>query len=562
MKLFNQTPPELGNQYVEDRVLRSYLRRHLPAEVLKQIETDLFTMGELAGGELYRLQLADRLNEPVLNQWDAWGNRLDEIELTPLWQRAEKIAAEMGVVAAAYEPTLGHHARTHQFALAYLFHPSTDVYTCPLAMTDGATRTLLLSGNQKLISRAISHLTSRNPGFFWTSGQWMTEFTGGSDVGLSETIAKKDEQGVWRLYGRKWFTSAATSQIALTLARPEGNGPGGKGLALFYLETKDDRGRLLNITVNRLKDKLGTRKVPTAELMLTGTPAEPVMGLDHGVRNIVPMLHLTRTWNAVTAAAFMRRGLALARDYARRRFAFGSNLNEKPLHLDTLATLQAESEAAFHLSFFLVELIGHNETNELQGDQADLLRVLTSIAKLTTGKQGVAVASEVLEAFGGAGYVEDTGLPMLLRDSQVLPIWEGTTNVLALDTLRGLHEGQGLNALKAKIDHCVQSARDARLTNAGRTAQRALFNAQAWLQAAAQQGQPALEAGARRFALTFGRALSLALLVEQGQWSLDYEHDGRGRAAALRFAATPIDLITELDATHARALANDETLPI
>ncbi len=166
MKLFNQTPPELGNQYVEDRVLRSYLRRHLPADVLKEIETDLFTMGELAGGELYRLQLADRLNEPVLNQWDAWGNRLDEIELTPLWQRAEKIAAEMGVVAAAYEPKLGHFARTHQFALAYLFHPSTDVYTCPLAMTDGAARTLINSGNQKLISRAVSHLTSRNPGFF------------------------------------------------------------------------------------------------------------------------------------------------------------------------------------------------------------------------------------------------------------------------------------------------------------------------------------------------------------------------------------------------------------
>jgi alkylation response protein AidB-like acyl-CoA dehydrogenase len=468
----------------------------------------------------------------------------------------------MGVVAAAYEPTLGHYARTHQFALAYLFHPSTDVYTCPLAMTDGAARTLLRSGNHKLSDRAVPHLTSRNPSFFWTSGQWMTEFTGGSDVGLSETIAQKDDQGIWRLYGRKWFTSAATSQIALTLARPEGNGPGGKGLALFYLETKDDRGRLLNITVNRLKDKLGTRKVPTAELLLAGTPAEPLMGLENGVRNIVPMLHLTRTWNAVTAAAFMRRGMALARDYARRRFAFGSTLNEKPLHLDTLATLQAESEAAFHLSFFLVDLIGQDEASELQGEQADLLRVLTSITKLTTGKQGVAVTSEVLEAFGGAGYVEDTGLPMLLRDSQVLPIWEGTTNVLSLDTLRGLADGAGLNAIKAKIDQSVQAARDTRLSNAGRTAQRALFNAQAWLNAAAQQGQPALEAGARRFAMTLGRALSLALLVEHGQWSLDYEQDGRARAAALRFAATPIDLITEMDAAHARALANDEALPV
>ncbi|MCL4869038.1 MAG: acyl-CoA dehydrogenase family protein [Anaerolineae bacterium] len=562
MKLFNQSPPELGNQYIADRMLRSYLHRHLPAEVLKQIETDLFTMGELAGGELYRLQLADRLNEPVLTQWDAWGSRVDQIELTPLWQRAEKIAAEMGVVAAAYESTLGHFARTHQFALAYLFHPSTDVYTCPLAMTDGAARTLLLSGNQRLISRAIPHLTSRSPGFFWTSGQWMTEFTGGSDVGLSETVARQDEQGIWRLYGRKWFTSAATSQIALTLARPEGNGPGGKGLALFYLETRDERGRLLNISVNRLKDKLGTRKVPTAELMLTGTPAEPLMGLDNGVRNIVPMLHLTRTWNSVMAAATMRRGMALARDYAQRRFAFGSNLSEKPLHLDTLAALQAETEAAFHLSFFLVDLIGQNEHHELQGERADLLRMLTSIAKLSTGRQAVQVASEVLEAFGGAGYVEDTGLPLLLRDSQVLPIWEGTTNVLSLDTLRGLTDGAGLEAIKNKVDQAVQAARDTRLSNAGRTAQRALFNAQAWLQAAAQQGQPALEAGARRFALTLGRALSLALLVEHGQWSLDYEQDGRARAAALRFAATPIDLVTEMDATHARALANDEILPV
>lgn len=562
MKLFNQPPPELGNQYIADRVLRSYLTRHLPADVLKQIETDLFTMGELAGGELYKLQLTDRLNEPVLTQWDAWGNRVDEIQLTPLWQRAEKIAAEMGVIAAAYSSTLSHFARTHQFALAYLFHPSTDVYTCPLAMTDGAARTLLRSGNRRLSDRAVPHLTSRKPGFFWTSGQWMTEFSGGSDVGLSETVARQDENGIWRLYGRKWFTSAATSQMTLTLARPEGNGPGGKGLALFYLETRDDRGRLLNITVQRLKDKLGTRKVPTAELLLTGTPAEPLMGLDNGVRNIVPMLHLTRTWNAVTAAAFMRRGLALARDYAQRRFAFGSNLSEKPLHLDTLASLQAESEAAFHLSFFLVDLIGRDETNELEGDQADLLRVLTSIAKLTTGRQAVQVASEVLEAFGGAGYVEDTGLPMLLRDSQVLPIWEGTTNVLSLDTLRALHDSQGLNALKAKIDQCVQAARDTRLSNAGRTAQRALFNAQAWLQAAAQSGQPALEAGGRRFAMTLGRALSLALLVEHGQWSLDYEQDGRARAAALRFAASPIDLITEMDAAHARALANDEALPV
>ncbi len=543
---FNQTPPALNNQYDDDVVLRSYLKRVLPAPVLAEIEPALRELGHLAGGELYQQQLADRLNEPVLTQWDAWGNRIDQIELTPLWQRAEKLAAEFGIVAAAYEKKYGRFDRLYQFALTYLFHPSTDVYTCPLAMTDGAARTLLLSGNQELIQRAVPHLTSRAPAQFWTSGQWMTESTGGSDVGLSETVAKLNEREEWLLYGRKWFTSAATSQMSLTLARPEGNGPGGKGLALFYLETRDENGRLQQIELLRLKDKLGTRKVPTAELRLVGTPATPVMGLTDGVKNIVPMLHLTRTWNSISAAAFMRRGMALAQDYARRRVAFGAPLTQKPLHRDTLATMQAETEAAFHLTFFLVELIGKEESGEISETEEHLLRMLTSIAKLTTGKQAVLVASEVLEAFGGAGYVEDTGLPLLLRDSQVLPIWEGTTNVLSLDTLRALGKsGEGLQALQAKVQQCVAGVTDDRLAEAGKVAVSAVSHATHWLQTAARLGQPALEAGARRFALTLGRVLALALLVAQGQWALA-AGNGRSCAIAHRFAHSAIDLIQDV----------------
>lgn len=559
---FNQSPPTLGNQYDEDRVLRSYLQRALPSDVLHAIEPELRQMGDLSGGELYRLQLADRLHEPTLTNWDAWGNRIDQIEVSPLWQRAEKLAAEFGLVAAAYEGPYGRFARTHQFALAYLFHPSSDVYTCPLAMTDGATRTLLNSGNRPLIDRAIPHLTSRDPAQFWTSGQWMTESTGGSDVGLSETVAQL-EDGVWRLHGRKWFTSATTSPMALTLARPEGNPSGGKGLALFYVELRDAAGTLQNITVHRLKDKLGTRKVPTAELTMNGTPAIPVQELANGVRNIVPMLHLTRTWNAVSAVGFMRRGLALARDYAQRRRAFGAALAQKPLHVDTLAQMQAEFEAAFHLTFFLVELIGREEHGELTPEQADLLRLLTSLAKLTTGKQGVVVASEVLEAFGGAGYVEDTGLPLLLRDSQVLPIWEGTTNVLALDALRAIGKDESLEALKEQVSSSAAVAQDGRLQAMGALAQTAVAHAERWLLQTRQRNLLVLEAGVRRFALTLGRALALALLVEHAQWSLEHEGDGRPLAAALRFAQTGIDAIVEdVDADMARALANDDLLPL
>ena len=487
------------------------------------------------------------------------GQSRGHVEVTPLWQRGERIAAEMGLVATGYEGEFGGLSRAVQFALAYLFHASSDVYTCPLAMTDGAARTLLDAGNQGLVDRAVGHLTSRDPAQFWTSGQWMTESTGGSDVGLSETVAARDADGRWRLSGRKWFTSAVTSQMALTLARPEGSGPGGRGLALFYVEMRDGEGRLNHIDVLRLKDKLGTRKVPTAELVLDGTVAELVTEeAANGTRHIAPMLAVTRTWNSVCAVATMRRGVALARDYARRRVAFGRPLVEQPLHVDTLAGLQAELEAAFHLTFFLIEQLGRLEVGD-DGD-AGLVRLLTPVVKLTTGRMGVAAASEVLEAFGGAGYVEDTGLPLLLRDSQVLPIWEGTTNVLSLDLLRAMGHGADLKAPTAVVERCAAACREPGLANAARTARAGLDGAARWLTTAMSQGEVAVEAGARRFALTVGRSLALALLAEHAQWALDTHGDARPRAAALRFAADGVDQGTAISVADAdsRMLADDQ----
>lgn len=552
---FNQPPPTLGNQYADDRVLRSYLKRVLPVDMLRAIEPSLLEMGRLAGDDLYRMQMADRLNEPRLTQWDAWGNRIDHIELTPLWREAERIAAEHGLVATAYERWHGQFSRIHQCALAYLFTPSTDIYSCPLAMTDGAARTLLSSNNQQLINRAVPHLTTRRAEEFWTSGQWMTESTGGSDVGLSETVARRDGEGVWRLYGRKWFTSATTSQMALTLARPAGNAAGGQGLALFYVETRDEHGVLRNIQINRLKEKLGTRKVPTAELTLDGTPAELVRGETDGIRNITPMLNITRLWNGISAVALMRRGLALALDYARRRVAFGGVLSEKPLHVDTLAQLQAETEAAFHLAFYVAELTGRNETGEIGEAESSLLRLLTPLMKLATAKQAVAVTSEVLEAFGGAGYVEDTGLPMLLRDAQVLPIWEGTTNVLALDALRVLAtDERAFAALKAMVRSSVETVREACLIEAARAAQSALEHAESWLALAMKAGQDEMEAGARRLALTLARTIASALLVKHAQWSQDQEALSDTLAAARLFAGSGIDLLSGQKLADARAL--------
>jgi len=551
---FNQPPPVLGNTYHSDPVLRPWLVRVFSARALKAIEPSLERMGAIAGEELYPLSLEDLPNEPELVRWDAWGNRVDRIELTRLWQRAERIAAEEGVVATAYEGEHGSLSRVHQFALAYLFGPSSDVYACPLAMTDGCARSLLDAKNGELADQVLPHLLSRDPAQFWTSGQWMTESTGGSDVGLSETVARKDEHGQWRLTGRKWFTSAATSQVALTLARPEGNPPGGHGLALFLVRARDEQGRLRNIRLERLKDKLGTRKLPTAELWLDDTPAELVLGMNNGVKNITPMLNITRTWNTVTAAGGMRRAVMLARDFAKKRFAFGMNLEDQPLHVETLANMEAETAAAFHLSFEVVRLLGKKEAGEISDEEMKIWRLLTPIAKLTTGKQAVAVASEALEAFGGAGYVEDTGLPTLLRDAQTLPIWEGTTNVLSLDSLRAIAHTGGARELLACIEAYIQGSNgDEALARAGSQALDAATRALAWLAEAQGGGRESVEAGARGFALTLGRATALACMVRQAVYSTP-RGDAHPRAAAIRFARLGVNMLKSTDLEEARLL--------
>jgi alkylation response protein AidB-like acyl-CoA dehydrogenase len=297
--------------------------------------------------------------------------------------------------------------------------------------------------------------------------------------------------------------------------------------------------------VDRLKDKLGTRKVPTAELLLDGARATLVGAPANGTRAIEPMLGVTRMWNSVCAVACMRRGLALARSYAAERKAFGQPLAQLPLHADTLAGLEAETWGAFLMTFLLVELNGRHEVGEIDDEQRALLRLLTPLTKLVTGKQAVAVVTEVIESFGGAGYVEDTGLPQLLRDTHVLPIWEGTTNVLSLDALLRSDLNSGLAALMGRASACLRNVSEPRLVAAARQAVGALERAALWLEGG--QDIEVLQAGARRLALTLARSLQLTLLCEHAQWMLDNGRDRRGFAAAIRYSRLPVDLMHEID---------------
>lgn len=552
---FFQEPPALGNVYVEDKVLRSFLRRNVPAEVLADIEPSLNEMGELAAGPLWDLALRYRQHEPQHIPYDPWGHRVDEVTVNRAWEEYARVAATRGLIATAYERKHGPYSRLHQFSLVYLFDGSSQTYTCPLAMTDGCARTLEVLAKPELRDEVLPHLVSRDPAQAWTSGQWMTERTGGSDVGLSETVARQ-EGGTWRLYGTKWFTSAVTSQVALTLARPEGNPEGGRGLALFLVRVRDDGGHLNGIMVNRLKEKLGTKNLPTAELTLNGAEAIPVEELSNGIRNMRFMLNLTRTWNAVSSAGALMRGLALARAYAHKRVAFGSPLSEKPLHLDTLAQVAAEHQAALHLVFNNIAMVGRTETGEASEQDEILLRVLQPIAKLLTAKQAVNGAQEVIESFGGAGYIEDTGLPTLMRDTHVLPIWEGTTNVLSLESFRALQRTNGLGPLVELVNQRTAQAEHDLLREPAQAARRAAERAAQWLSATSAD-RPALEAGARRCAMTLGRAAALALLVDHAAWSLREEQDPVAAYAAQRFAQQGVDLLgtaPSLEASKALAL--------
>jgi alkylation response protein AidB-like acyl-CoA dehydrogenase len=542
---FLQEAPQLAHPYRSDRVLLGLLDRVLPAERRAALDADLDALGDYALMAWQRSNASTR-RKPVLTRWGAWGQRIDRIELTTAWQEGPQLTTRHAVLAAGHS---NHgHARLEEFARVYLYHLASEFYTCPLAMTDGAATAIKASGNADLIQRVLPHFLSRDASNFWLSGQWMTETTGGSDVGNTETVARLDAHGQWRLHGRKWFSSAVVGEAALALARPEGAGSGTGALALFYVETMDGQQRKPELVIDRLKDKLGTQELPTAEIHLDGLPAWPLGELAHGVRQVAPMLNVTRSWNAVCAVASMARAISLARDFATRRQVSGRPLLEQPLHAHTLADMQSQFEAAFALAFEVAHLLGRVEQGEASAEETSVLRLLTPLAKLWTGKLAVKICSEALECFGGAGYIEDTGLPQLLRDAQVYAIWEGTTNVLSLDSLRAL-AGDSLGALRRCCTCWLEGNDD---MHAGSTVRQTLDAAARWLDQHGS-GRELMEAGARGLAFTLARCAAAALLARQATWSKRHG-DTRPAAALQRFVARGLDRLVSPDAANTALL--------
>nr|XP_008113260.1 PREDICTED: acyl-CoA dehydrogenase family member 11 [Anolis carolinensis] len=513
--------PHIGNPFQEDPLLKSYLGSHLPAQIFREVSLDLDRFGARVTKEIDFLGRECELHPPRLLTFDPWGQRKDQLLTCAAWKQMKKVAAEEGLVAMAYERKYAQWSRLVQISKLFLFAASSGLFSCPLAMTDGAAKVIESLGIPQPLEDAFSHLTSRDPQMFWTSGQWMTERKGGSDVvGSTETIAREQSDGTYSLHGFKWFTSAPDSDVALALARiMTPHGATKEGLSLFYLQLLDGEGKRNGMEIRRLKDKLGTRQLPTAEILLDGAKALRISPEGRGVPSIAAMLTITRIYNAISAAAAMRRVTHLARDYATKRKAFGKTLNDHPLHVQTLARMEVQSRGAFLLLMETARLLGLEEAKMADMRELHLLRLLTPVLKLYTAKQAVAVASEGLECFGGQGFMEDTGLAAILRDAQVLPIWEGTTNILSLDVLRSIHKSHGdamqafLSSAQAKMASALGSPD---LKTSVQVVQKSLQKLQKFSEEMGPKETSEAQMAARDFAYSLALIYGGVLLLEHG----------------------------------------------
>ncbi|CAO3586820.1 unnamed protein product [Absidia cylindrospora] len=539
---FRQEPPRLGNQYDEDPVLQNILKRLLPDTVMQEIEPDLKQLGNRVVTDIFAMgeDVEDPNNYPRLKQYDAWCRRVDEITVAQGWKDLNDVAAQEGLVSIAYERPYQEYSRIYQFAKSYLYSPSSALYSCPLSMTDGAARVIEMYGTEEMKQTFYPRLISRDPTTFYTSGQWMTERPGGSDVSRSETQAElvDAKTNTWKISGFKWFSSATTADMTMLLARTIDPTTGlvqqgSRGLSLYIAKMRKPDGQLNGVRVHRLKDKYGTKGLPTAELELDGMVAQMVGEPGRGVATIASILNITRIYAAIGVVCSLRRCLAIAKDFALKRQAGNRTLDQIPLHITTLARLELVFRAGAQISFYAVQLLGRTESlpeNDPQRkEDMEVLRLLTPVAKAYVCRIGVDAISETMEALGGQGYMEEIGIGKNLRNSQVNTIWEGTTNVLALDVLRVLQKSKGaaLKTFAQVMNKKITTALSTSPTLLADAAKRIQSSLNATCAFVANTQDPiAVETSMRQVTFSLGRVVAATLLMEQAAWAISTKNVG------------------------------------
>jgi alkylation response protein AidB-like acyl-CoA dehydrogenase len=443
------------NFYRADPALTDLLKLHLPDALFRHIEPHLDRLGGLAGGYLDECaRLADR-HTPVLHQRDRFGRDSQYIEYHPAYRELEKAAfGEFGIHAMSIRkgimgwpdkyPVVAKHAFT------FLFNQTEFGMGCPINVTDGCAKLLNNFGSEALKARYLDGLTQTDMSKLTQGGQFMTEKEGGSDVGTLTTIAVQ-EGDHWRLHGEKWFCSNADAEVVMLLARPEGAGPGTRGVGLFLMPRRLEDGSQNHYRIVRLKDKLGTRSMASGEIKLEGAIAYAVGKLDRGFVQMAEMVNSSRLSNGVKSTALMRRAHHDAMTVARNRVVFGQRIIDLPLARRQLMKIMLPTEQALSMSFLTADALDRAEAGSQ--DAAALLRILTPTLKFRATRDARKVCGDALEMRGGIGYIEEFATARLLRDAHLGSIWEGTGNIVAIDALKRAVGRHGADAALAADLH-------------------------------------------------------------------------------------------------------------
>ncbi|MGO8917040.1 MAG: acyl-CoA dehydrogenase family protein [Stellaceae bacterium] len=426
-----------------DDGLRQLLPHYLERAALAQFEPHFDRLGDLAGGRLDELAgIADK-NPPLLHARDRMGRDEDWIEYHPAYREMEQIAfADFQFQAMSHRGgvlgSAGPLPPVAKYVFQYLFVQGEFGLMCPISVTDTSIHLIRKYADSATKEYLLSRMLATDPARLWKGTQFMTEKAGGSDVGAIETVARQDN-GAWRLEGEKWFCSHADADVALLLARPEGTPGGTAGLALFAMPRRRADGRRNAYRIVRLKDKLGTRSMASGEIRLDGAEAYLLGKREAGFKQMLDQVNLSRLSHGVRAAAMMRRCLNEALAAARGRSAFGRAVVEYPLMRRQLMKLLLPTEQALSMLLFTAEAMG--------AGREDLLRILTPLIKFRACRDNIAVATGAMEARGGNGYIEEWATARLVRDAHIGVLWEGTSNIIALDLVAraigkvGAHRG-------------------------------------------------------------------------------------------------------------------------
>jgi acyl-CoA dehydrogenase len=447
------------NFFLEDRNLQFVCETVMGAPTFERARPHLVEMGEVAGGELDELAAEADKNPPVLRGFDQAGRRVDEIVFHPAYRSMEKLAfSRFGLAALSHrDGVLGWSGRVPQtvkYALSYLFAQSEFGLLCPVNMTDSTARMLTHYGSDELRAAWVPRLTTTDFTELLQGTQWMTEKTGGSDVGAATTAARRGADGIWRLWGDKWFCSNANADVALTLARPEGAPAGTRGLGMFLVPRRLPDGTRNAWVINRLKDKLGSRSMASGEVTYQGAVAYVVGDIGRGFKQMMEMVNLSRLSNAMRAAGIMRRAFLESVVHASGRAAFGGPLIALPLLRASLMEMLLDVEAAASVVFNAAAVFDRWDGGS--AEDRKLFRIWTPVAKCWITARARAVAGEAMNVRGGNGYIEEWVNPRLLRDSYLGAIWEGATPVVALDVQRAIMRERCHEAFFAHIGQRLQ----------------------------------------------------------------------------------------------------------